>query len=59
MSLYHDRSISVLLHLLEVSILDVVILWSLLLSASLLTTMKLVGTWLCTLCTLSTLVHLL
>jgi hypothetical protein len=47
----------VLLNLLEVSILDVVILRStLLLSASLLTTIKLVGTWLCT---LSTLVHLL
>lgn len=57
MSLYHDRSISVLLHLLEVSILDVVILRStLLLSASLLTTIKLVCTWLSALCSL---VHLL
>ena len=55
MSLYHDRSVSVLLNLLEVGILDVVILWSLLLSL-LLTAIKLVGSWLCT---LSALVHLL
>ena len=55
MSLYHDRSISVLLHLLKVSILDVVILWSLLLSL-LLTSERILWT---SLCTLSALVHLL
>ena len=55
MSLYHDRSVSVLLDLLEVSILDVVILWSLLLSL-LLTLERIART---SLCTLSALVHLL
>ena len=47
--------LKILLHLLEVSILDVVILWSFLLSL-LLTAERILRT---SLCTLSTLVHLL
>ena len=50
-----NRSISVLLYFLEVGILDVVILWSLLLSL-LLTSERILWT---SLCTLSALVHLL